>query len=224
MSATRLRVIADVHGHPDMLAAAIEGAEQIVLLGDLVDRGPDSPATLRLALNLIEAGRARLVRSNHDDKLYRALCGRGVRIGAALGATLAALDAAQDAKDLIARFRRTYEAAPLVIAHGFYRFAHGAVVEDAASAERASHMALYGETNGKTDGRGKPIRLYKWVDRLAHGVTAVVGHDVRDRSWPHIHVGAGGGRAIFLDTGCGFGGPLSYFDLPDERFGQVLPA
>jgi hypothetical protein len=227
-----IRVIADVHGHPDMLARAAGDAPALVLLGDLVDRGPDSPGALRLALEWIESGRARMVRSNHDDKLARALTGRKITAGKNLSATLAALDAAPDADDLKARFLRTFEVAPFVIRVGAYVMAHGAIHplrfgEDGAYVERepghtGDHMALYGEVDGKLHPDGKPVRHYNWIDALPMGITAIVGHDKRGDT-PYVHTGAKGGRAIFLDTGCGKGGALSFIDLPDETIGQAPP-
>jgi hypothetical protein len=227
-----LRVIADVHGYPDMLVRAAGDAPALALLGDLVDRGPDSPGVLRLALDWIESGRARMVRSNHDDKLARALTGRKITAGKNLSATLAALEAARDGADLKARFLRAFEAAPFVIRHGDYILAHGAIhprrfnddgqPAAAFSEQDGDHMALYGEVNGTLQPDGKPVRFYNWVDALPSGVTAIVGHDKRGDT-PFEHVGVRGGRAIFLDTGCGKGGALSFIDLPDETIGQVLP-
>src|ERR1700755_2521004 len=126
-SVSPIRVIADVHGHPDMLARAAGDAQELVLLGDLVDRGPDSPGVLRLALGWIESGRAKMVRSNHDDKLARALTGRKITAGKNLSATLAALEAARDGAELKTRFLRAFEAAPFVIHYGDSVLAHGAI-------------------------------------------------------------------------------------------------
>jgi protein phosphatase len=227
-----LRIIADVHGYPDMLARAAGDAPSLMLLGDLVDRGPDSPGALRLALGWIESGRARMVRSNHDDKLARALTGRKITAGKNLSVTLAALDAAPDGDELKARFLRAFEAAPFVIRHGDYVMAHGAIhprrfgeggryIEPTPGHE-GDHMALYGEVDGTLQPDGRPVRHYTWIDALPNGITAIVGHDKRGDT-PYVHAGAKGGRAIFLDTGCGKGGALSFIDLPDEIIGQVQP-
>jgi hypothetical protein len=83
-------------------------------------------------------------------------------------------------------------------------------------------MALYGEVDGALYPDGKPVRHYNWVDALPNGITAIVGHDKRGNT-PFVHTGARGGRAIFLDTGCGKGGALSFIDLPTETIGQILP-
>ena len=47
-----------------------------VFVGDLVDRGPDSPGVLRLVMGMVAAGTALCVSGNHEAKLVRALQGR----------------------------------------------------------------------------------------------------------------------------------------------------
>ena len=51
-----------------------------IFLGDLCDRGPANLAVLRLVLLNVHAGRALMVRGNHDDKLGRYLSGRKVKV------------------------------------------------------------------------------------------------------------------------------------------------
>jgi hypothetical protein len=226
-----LRVIGDIHGEAGMFRRAIDGAGRIILLGDLIDRGPDSPGVLRLAIELVRSGQARLVRSNHDDKLFRWLMGRPVKMGPQLTRTLDALRAAPDYQQLVTDFVAIFEAAPFVLSDGDYIFAHGAIDPRRFSDEspwqdgsrQHDAMALYGEVNGDVYPDGKPIRRYAWVDSIPQECTAIVGHDRRGGTWPLIHQGALGGRAIFLDTGAGKGGPLSYMDLPAETIGQAHP-
>lgn len=83
----RVYAIGDVHGRADLLeellvkidadAAGRGPAEtQIVFLGDLVDRGPDSKRVLDLVVDLRRSGRTvRLLRGNHDDVFLRAVNG-----------------------------------------------------------------------------------------------------------------------------------------------------
>ena len=71
--------------HPDGRTA--------VFLGDLVDRGPASPAVLRLAMTMAAAGRAICLPGNHENKLQRALAGRKVTPSHGLAETLAQLAA-----------------------------------------------------------------------------------------------------------------------------------
>ena len=68
---------------------------RLVFVGDLVDRGPDSPGVLRLAMGMVAAGHAFAVPGNHENKLVRALSGRTVRATHGLAETLDQL-AAQD--------------------------------------------------------------------------------------------------------------------------------
>lgn len=227
------RVVADVHGQADWLVHALGSTTlPVVLLGDLVDRGPDSPGALRVALSAIETGRATLIRSNHDDKLHRVLLGRKPQIGPDLASTLAALDAAPDGADLKLRFLRAYAAAPWWIVRGQHVLLHGAFApemlqfstpEDAPAKplrSKLTYLALYAEGRMEA-GQALPTRTYRWLDGIPSGLTVIAGHDVRSREAPLVATGAAGGRAIFLDTGAGAGGRLSWIDLPDEQIGQI---
>ena len=44
---------------------------RLVFLGDLVDRGPDSPAVVELVKQLVETGRAQCILGNHELNLLR---------------------------------------------------------------------------------------------------------------------------------------------------------
>lgn len=248
-----VRVIPDLHGEPDALQQALadldtgdldtrsgSAAPHLVFLGDLVDNGPDSPAVLRRVLALVEAGRATLLRSNHDDKLFRALIGRKVRIGPHLHKTLTDLRAQPDAQTLIRRFLDAYQQAPHWLiwqpdGHACtYLFAHGAVHPDmlvdlallrGRERDKLCWLALFGEGREANDPVDPPVRTYSWIDKLAPDMVAVVGHDIRSRVAPLQVTGVNGGKAVFLDTGCGkhrvHGGQLSWMDLPDGRFGAA---
>ena len=49
-------------------------------VGDLVDRGPQTPEVLRLVSSMVQAGQAFCVPGNHDVKLVKALRGRDVKL------------------------------------------------------------------------------------------------------------------------------------------------
>lgn len=72
-----LDIVGDVHGEIDTLRSLLghlgysrDGehplGRRLVFVGDLTDRGPDSPAVVDLVASLIEAGRAQCVLGNHD--------------------------------------------------------------------------------------------------------------------------------------------------------------
>ena len=58
-----------------------------VFVGDLVDRGPDTPGVLRLVMGMVAAGHALCVPGNHENKLVRALQGRKVQVTHGLAET-----------------------------------------------------------------------------------------------------------------------------------------
>ena len=73
-------VVGDVHGHlaalrklMDRLGYDEEGGHpegrRLVFVGDLVDRGEDSPGVIRLVRAMVEAGRAQCVLGNHELNL-----------------------------------------------------------------------------------------------------------------------------------------------------------
>lgn len=77
-----LDIVGDVHGeYPALLALLghlgydLQGGHpqgrHLVFVGDLIDRGPDSPAVLALIQRLVEAGHAQAVLGNHEINLLR---------------------------------------------------------------------------------------------------------------------------------------------------------
>ncbi len=65
---------------------------QAVFVGDLVDRGPDTPGVLRLVMGMVASGNAFCVSGNHEAKLVRALRGSKVTVSHGLAESLAQLD------------------------------------------------------------------------------------------------------------------------------------
>jgi serine/threonine protein phosphatase 1 len=83
----RVYAIGDVHGCDDLLAAllakidadnASRGSAEttVIMLGDLIDRGPDSAAVVeRVRRRMAERGDMRLLMGNHEEVFLRALGG-----------------------------------------------------------------------------------------------------------------------------------------------------
>ena len=225
-----LRVVGDVHGDAAAFTHAVAGAEAerlfLLQLGDLTDYGPDSPGVLRLMFGLLDAGSGRFLLGNHDHKLRRALLGHRLRIPAeGLGLTLAQLDAAPDGAALAARMLREVAAAPAWLRLGNWFFVHAGwhprMLEEPpppdAGAQRPAPLlsrALFGQVTGRMRPDGYPERLHDWVDRIPAGLIVHCGHDRRSTDGrPFVQRGALGGQAVFLDTGAGKGGHLSWIDL-----------
>ena len=83
-------------GGPRRSTRSTRTAGTAVFLGDLVDRGPDTPGVLRLVMGMVAAGHALAVPGNHENKLIRALSGRNVQVSHGLAETLSQL-AGEDA-------------------------------------------------------------------------------------------------------------------------------
>lgn len=78
-----LDIVGDVHGEHEALGALLDRlghdprqdahpeGRRLVFVGDLVDRGPDSPAVIGIVRDLCERGRAQCVLGNHELNLLR---------------------------------------------------------------------------------------------------------------------------------------------------------
>ena len=219
-----LRVIGDVHGDARSFAIAAETDLFVIQLGDLTDYGPDSAGALRIACRLVAEGRGLFLLGNHDLKLARALAGREVRAGPELSETLRQLDPALRGLALPAIagapgwLRRTHRGHELLFVHAGF---HTAMLEQPpppapeGRVEGVLSRALFGEPTGRSLANGYPERSLRWVDRIPAGLTVYCGHDRRSTDGrPYIRTNRDGGTAIFLDTGAGKGGHLSWIDIP----------
>jgi protein phosphatase len=215
-----IRVVGDVHGDATAFAYAAATDRFVVQLGDLIDNGPDSARTLRIMFDLIDRGQGLFLLGNHDYKLARFLSGQPVRMEPILQATIAQLDT-----PLKERVVQEAARAPIWIRRGSAFFVHGgfhSAMLDQPPAPLGPNRphgplarALYGEPTGRTQPDGYPERSLRWVDRIPAGLTVYCGHDRRSIDGrPYERRGAAGGTAVFLDTGAGKGGHLSWIDLP----------
>jgi protein phosphatase len=224
-------IIGDVHGCYVELAqllgrlgyqVAVDGStashpagRTAVFVGDLVDRGPDTPAVLRLVMGMAAAGTALSVAGNHEAKLVRALRGRDVTRSHGLAESLAQLAACPDGfANQAAEFMDkllghiVLDDGKLVVAHaGLPEAMHGR----ASAAVRA--FALYGDTTGETDEFGLPVR-YPWAEDYRGKAAVVYGHTpVPEATWVN--------GTICLDTGCVFGGKLTALRYPERELVSV---
>jgi serine/threonine protein phosphatase 1 len=69
--------IGDVHGRYDLLAPLLDrlmgGSDPVVLLGDYINKGPDSARVLRLLQQATATGQVIALRGNHEDLLLKYL-------------------------------------------------------------------------------------------------------------------------------------------------------
>lgn len=77
MDKSYIFAVSDVHGSDEQLEALLEywnpEEEQLVILGDLCDRGPNSQAVFKRAKQLKEEHGAICLRGNHEDMLMKFL-------------------------------------------------------------------------------------------------------------------------------------------------------
>nr|WP_239320440.1 polynucleotide kinase-phosphatase [Planomonospora parontospora] len=222
-------IIGDVHGCRAELEALLrelgwqvgpDGATHpegrtAVFVGDLVDRGPDTPGVLRLVMGMVAAGTALCVSGNHEQKLARALNGRKVRVAHGLQESLDQLaaepeefrKAALEFMDgLISHYQ--LDGGRLVVAHaGLKEAYHG------RASGRVRSFALYGDTTGETDEYGLPVR-YPWAREYRGRAMVVYGHTpVTEPEWVN--------NTICLDTGVVFGGRLTALRYPSREIVSV---
>jgi protein phosphatase len=220
-------VIGDVHGccyelkellsqlgyvdgrHPD--------GRRAVFLGDLVDRGPDTPGVLRLVMDMMAAGNALCVMGNHEAKLLRALRGRNVKVNHGLAESLEQLGAEPE------EFRTRVETfldgllSHYVLDGGRLVVSHAGLIEryHGRTSGRVREFCLYGQTTGETDEYGLPVR-YPWAEEYRGKAMVLYGHTpVPSAEWLN--------NTMCLDTGCVFGGKLTALSYP-ERTVVSVPA
>jgi hypothetical protein len=227
-----LRVIGDVQGYAEPFRDLVEEARRndlaVLQLGDIIDRGPDSPGAMALMLELVQRGEGMQIAGNHCDKFYRYRQGRRVEIEkSGLAMTLDQLGRHPDGEALADRYARFVAGVPLWLGVGGYIFVHGAfhpamrgrrapTVAERHREKRLSSLALYGETNGQTTEEGKPVRTYRWVERVPARVTVCIGHDVVSTTETVVREAPTGGRVIHLDLGPDRGGRIGHLDIPRE--------
>jgi protein phosphatase len=203
----------DPLGRP--VGAAHPEGRTAVFLGDLVDRGPDTPGALRLAMGMVAAGAALCVPGNHENKLVRALKGRRVTVGHGLVESL----------DQLANEPEEFRAAALAFMDGLVSHlvldggrlvvAHAGLKEayHGRASGRVRSFALYGETTGETDEYGLPVR-YPWANDYRGEAMVVYGHTpVPEPEWIN--------NTLCVDTGCVFGGRLTALRYPERELVAV---
>jgi protein phosphatase len=230
-------VIGDVHGcraeleallaelgyaigrdHEGRATGAHHDGRRAIFVGDLVDRGPDTPGVLRLVMGMVAAGDAFCVPGNHENKLLRALRGRNVQVTHGLAESLAQLAAETD------QFRADAErfmdglVSHYVLDGGRLVVSHAGLTEryQGRASRRVREFCLYGQTTGETDEYGLPVR-YPWAQEYRGEAMVLYGHTpIPAPEWVN--------NTLCLDTGCVFGGRLTALRYPERELVSVPAA
>ncbi|MDH6439301.1 protein phosphatase [Streptomyces sp. SAI-144] len=186
-----------------------------VFVGDLVDRGPDSPGVLRRVMSMVKSGNALCVPGNHENKYGRYLKGRKVQHTHGLAETIEQMESVSDefrseVREFIDGLVSHYvlDGGRLVVCHaGLPEKYHG------RTSGRVRSHALYGDTTGETDEFGLPVR-YPWAEDYRGRAAVVYGHTpVPEATWLN--------NTICLDTGAVFGGKLTALRWPERELVDV---
>ncbi|MCX4578155.1 polynucleotide kinase-phosphatase [Streptomyces sp. NBC_01571] len=218
-------IVGDIHGCASELETLlgklgyVDGVHPrgrtAVFVGDLVDRGPDTPGVLRRVMSMVGSGNALCVPGNHENKLGRHLKGRKVQHTHGLAETVEQL--AGESEEFRAQVREfvdglvshyVLDGGRLVVCHaGLPERYHG------RTSGRVRSHALYGDTTGETDEFGLPVR-YPWAEDYRGRAAVVYGHTpVPQATWLN--------NTLCVDTGAVFGGKLTALRWPERELVDV---
>lgn len=184
---------------------------KLIFLGDLVDRGPDTPSVLKLVMKACDDNIALCVLGNHDAKLLKALQGKKVTISHGLGKSLDQL--ANHSQTFINQVCNFIANLPshYVLDGGKLVVAHAGLREDLHGRESGQVLsfAMYGQTSGKILENGLPERI-KWAEAYHGEALVAYGHTpIAEVEWIN--------NAACIDTSCVFGGKLTALRYPERE-------
>jgi hypothetical protein len=242
-------VVGDVHGCLDELVELLEalryvkGDDRLVLLGDLLDRGPDPIGTLRF----VRALGAECVLGNHEEKhlRYAAQEGRrplpsdpGRRNGVNGSAhrrpswlhrgrvRLSPAHAAQHAElsdeDLawLASLPRAIRVGPGWLAvHGGLLAGRSLTAQPPDWLVRLRFVDAHGKPVHRARGEAGEEGVRRWAELWTGPESVVYGHHAREEVV--VDAPRPGVRCIGIDTGCVYGGKLTALVLPGAEIVQV---
>jgi len=227
-------IIGDVHGCIDELVALLTklgytvtakereyavtppARRRIIFLGDLVNRGPDAPAVLRLVMGMVEAGTALCVPGNHDVMLSNAIKGQDVEMPDAVATSLSQFEGEPDGfKQQVAGFMDGL--APYrILDHRKLVVAHAGLPEQYQGSRSAAARRFASFGANTIDADGNTVR-YRWAEDYKGPRTVVYGHTPQTKpAWLH--------KTLCIDTGCVYGGMLTALRYPENDLVSVPAA
>jgi len=186
---------------------------KIILLGDLVDRGPHSVDTLLLAEHIVSSGLGHVVLGNHDERLRRWLDGRKVKVSYGLEQTISSF---RDVPaDMTKRLKAFLDSLPshLVLDGGALVVAHAGLTNGMAlgSSIKVNEFAIFGKMQLDDDGQNERV---DWARDYTDEAVVVYGHMAQESaSWRN--------NTICIDTSCVFGGELTALRWPERELVSV---
>lgn len=203
-------VIGDIHGcfaeFQELLdRAELSAEDEIIAIGDFVDRGPDSPRVLDF---LRTQPNARAIQGNHERKHLRSARGE---VKAALSQRITRQQLGDDYANTLTFF----ESLPLYLEFPEAHLVHG-YWEPGLSVVEQRETVLAGTMGGEKHLRENYDR--PWYELYDGDKPIIVGHhDYLQNRQPFVYRD----RVFGIDTSCCHGGALTAIILPDFRFVSV---
>jgi len=204
-------IIGDIHGcYAELLElldrAGLSDQDEIIAIGDIVDRGPDSPRVLAF---FREHPRARSIQGNHERKHVRSWRGEVMpALSQRITRQQVGEEAYPDAAAFMDALPRFLELPEAILAHGFW--------EPGLSVAEQREVVIVGTMTGERYLRERYVR--PWYELYNGEKPLIVGHlDYLGTGQPLIYRD----RVFGLDTGCCCGGSLTGLILPEWKFVSV---
>ncbi len=194
--------VGDIHSCSREFARLLERispakGDRLILMGDLVNKGPDPAGVWRLVRDL----NCECLRGNHENDHLK---GRAMKEESVLTRELMPKKDYADFLDFAARL-------PLYISAENFIAVHGGL-KKSLSLQLQPADILTGDTNLKPS----------WKDDLDLARPLVVGHKRYNKDWREPFIDED--RFYGIDTGCVYGGRLTALSLPAGRVWQVPAA
>lgn len=226
MSTKSFAIIGDVHGCADELEellGKIPTDNHVVFLGDLVDRGPDSPRCVDIAYELHRQGRATLVKGNHDHSLVRYFEYEQGSTPNPMRAPRPSRLAEWESVFKNGKWMEFLHDAPsyLEFLPGFFAVHAGLLTTDTPDAQKVrihTHLRYvdvldHSKMKPLTEDLDEPADSIYWAEVYNRPNTVFYGHHVHNLETPrvryHHRTEAGVHFTCGLDTGCVYGGRLT---------------
>jgi serine/threonine protein phosphatase 1 len=210
--ATRTIVIGDIHGCLSNFDALLQGIalssdEHLILLGDYVDRGPDSAGVMNRILRLAQSHRVTAVKGNHEQMML-----------AARASHSALSDWIKNGGETTLRSYGGIRGTLRDVPTDHWHFLEHRLVD---FLETDTHIFVHANAYPEMAMHEQPDFMLRWerCDRIAphrSGKVVVCGHTPQASGRP-----LNKGFAICLDTNACGGGPLTCMDILSGRLWQA---
>jgi serine/threonine protein phosphatase 1 len=204
-------IIGDIQGcYTELLElvdkAGLTSGDAIIALGDLVDRGPDSPGVLEFFMTQPDT---RSIMGNHERKHVRSWRGE---VGAALSQRITRQQCGEEHYPTAVAYMATLppyiELADAILVHAFF--------EPGVPLAQQRQQVIIGTMRGEAYLAQQYDR--PWYELYDGDRPIIVGHrDYAGNGQPFVYRD----RVYGLDTGCCFGGALTGLILPAFRLVSV---